>query len=234
MVDVTATRIAGPWDCPDLNFQIPATIAKNTINMPENQRSSRELGFQFIEITAMNPHILPFVGAVLLMLGNLLAWFLTVLQLPGNWLIVLLTALAAWLMPEETRFSISWLTLGIVFGLAVIGEVLEFAMGAALAKKQGASRRAVGLSMLGGIAGAIFGAGGGSVVPVLGTLIGVLLGGAVGAFLGAYLGETWKGRREEQAIAVGRAVAIGRTLGVLGKMIVGVVMVLLVAWDAFF
>ena len=168
------------------------------------------------------------------MLGNLLAWFLTVLQLPGNWLIVLLTALAAWLIPEETRFSIRWLTVGIVFGLAVVGEVLELAVGTVAAKKRGASRRAVCLSLLGGIAGAISGAGGGSVVPVLGTLIGVLAGGAAGAFLGAYLGETWKGRSEEQAVAVGRAVAIGRTLGVLGKMIVGVVMVLIVAWDAIF
>lgn len=182
----------------------------------------------------MNPHILPFVGAVLLVLGNLLAWFLTVLQLPGNWLIVLLTALAAWLMPDEQRFDIGWLTVGIVFGLAVIGEVLEFSAGAVVAQKHGASRRAVGLALLGGIAGAIFGAGGGSVVPVLGTLIGVLVGGAGGAFLGAYLGETWKGRSDEQAVAVGRAVAIGRTLGVLGKMTVGIVMLLVAAWDAFF
>ena len=170
----------------------------------------------------------------MLVLGSLLAWFLTVLQLPGNWLIVLLTALAAWLMPEESRFSVGWLTFGIVFGLAVVGEVLELATGAIAAQKQGASRRAVWLALLGGIAGALFGAGGGSIVPVLGTLIGILSGGAGGAFVGAYLGETWKGRSEQQAVAVGRAVAIGRTLGVLGKMTIGVVMVLLVTWDAFF
>lgn len=70
-------------------------------------------------------------------------------------------------------------------------------------------------------------------MPVVGTLIGVLSGGAAGSFIGAYVGETWKGRDEEQAIAVGTAVAIGRTLGVLGKMAVGVVMLLLSAWDAF-
>lgn len=182
----------------------------------------------------MNPQILYFVGAVLLVLGSLLAWFLTVLQLPGNWLIVLLTALAAWLMPDEQRFDIGWRTVGIVFGLAVIGEVLELAAGAVVAQKHGASRRAVVLALLGGIVGAISGAGGGSAIPVLGTLIGVLVGGAGGAFLGAYVGETWKGRSEEHAVAVGRAVAIGRTLGVLGKMAVGVAMVLVVAWDAFF
>ncbi len=182
----------------------------------------------------MNPHILPFVGAALLVLGALLGLLLTVFQMPGNWLIVLLSVLAAWLMPDEQRFDVRWLTVGIVLGLAVIGEVLELATGVAFAKKQGASRRAVWLALFGGIAGALFGAGGGSIVPVLGTLIGILSGGAGGAFLGAYLGETWKGRSEQQAVAVGTAVAIGRTLGVLGKMVVGVVMVLLVAWDAFF
>ncbi|MBM3969988.1 MAG: DUF456 domain-containing protein [Planctomycetes bacterium] len=202
--------------------------------MPENHRKSRSDGFQLIEITAMNSNVLPFVEAVLLVLGSLFAWLLTVLQLPGNWLMVLLTAMAAWLIPEETRFSVGWPTVGIVFALAVVGEVLELATGAVAAKKQGASRRAVCLALVGGIAGALFGAGGGSVVPVLGTLIGILAGGAAGAFLGAYLGETWKGRSEAQAVAVGRAVAIGRTLGVLGKMSVGVVMVLIVAWDAFF
>jgi len=202
--------------------------------MPENHRKSRSDGFQLIEITAMNSNVLPFVEALLLVLGSLFAWLLTVLQLPGNWLMVLLTAMAAWLIPEETRFSVGWPTVGIVFALAVVGEVLELATGAVAAKKQGASRRAVCLALVGGIAGALFGAGGGSVVPVLGTLIGILAGGAAGAFLGAYLGETWKGRSEAQAVAVGRAVAIGRTLGVLGKMSVGVVMVLIVAWDAFF
>lgn len=202
--------------------------------MPENHRKSRSDGFQLIEITAMNSNVLPFVEALLLVLGSLFAWLLTVLQLPGNWLMVLLTAMAAWLIPEETRFSVGWPTVGIVFTLAVVGEVLELATGAVAAKKQGASRRAVCLALVGGIAGALFGAGGGSVVPVLGTLIGILAGGAAGAFLGEYLGETWKGRSEAQAVAVGRAVAIGRTLGVLGKMSVGVVMVLIVAWDAFF
>lgn len=182
----------------------------------------------------MNSNILPFVAAIVLVLGNLLGWLLTVFQLPGNWLIVSLTALAAWLIPDESRCSISWLTVGIVFGLAVIGEVLEFGAGAVVAKKHGASRRAVVLSLVGGIAGALFGAGGGSVVPVLGTLIGVLFGGACGAFFGAYLGETWKGRSDEHAVAVGGAVAIGRTLGVLGKMVIGIVMMMVAGWDAFF
>lgn len=170
----------------------------------------------------------------MLVLGCSLAWFLTVLQLPGNWLIVLLAAVAAWLMPDGQRFQIEPLTVGIVFGLAVIGEVLELGTGAVAAKKYGASRRAAWLALLTGVVGALFGASSGSVVPVLGTFFGVLAGGAAGAFLGAYVGETWKGRSETHAVTVGRAVAIGRTLGVLGKMMLGVVMLLLVAWDAFF
>lgn len=121
----------------------------------------------------MNSQILPLVGAVLLVLGSLIGWLLTVFQLPGNWLIVLLTVLAAWLIPIETRFGIGWVTVGIVFGLVVVGEVLELATGAVIAKKHGASRRAVWLSLIGGVAGALFGASGGSFIPVIGTLIGV-------------------------------------------------------------
>lgn len=227
-------KIAGPVFCPDLSRQIPATMAKNTINKPANHRNSRELGFQLIEITAMDLSVLYLLAAILLLSLNFSAWVLTVLQLPGNWLMVLFTAVAAWLLPEDTRFGISWQTVGIVFGLAVFGEVLEFATGGVAATKKGASRRAVCLSLLGGFLGALFGASGGSVVPVLGTLVGVLVGGAAGAFVGAYFGETWKGRSESHAIAVGKAVAVGRTLGVLGKMAVGVAMMTVAAWDAFF
>jgi uncharacterized protein len=185
-----------------------------------------------IGITAMNPQVLYLTGALALLVSNLVALGLTVLQLPGNWLIVGFTALAAWLQPDGQRFNVTWDTVAVVAGLAVVGEVMELAAGAVVAKKQGASRRAVLLSVFGGVLGSLLGAGAGSVVPVLGTLIGVLAGGSAGTFAGAYIGEAWKGRSEEQAIAVGQAVAIGRLLGTLGKVMVGVVMMLVVAWDA--
>lgn len=180
----------------------------------------------------MNPQFLYLIGALALLLTNLAALGLTVLQLPGNWLIVGCTALAAWLQPDGQRFNVTWETVAVVAGLAVVGEAVELLAGAVVAKKQGASRRAVLLSVFGGVLGSLLGAGAGSVIPVLGTLIGVLAGGAGGAFAGAYIGEAWKGRPEEQAIAVGQAVAIGRVLGMLGKLIIGVVMMLVVAWDS--
>ncbi len=182
----------------------------------------------------MTPDILHGLAAVLLIVANAAAVILTVMQLPGNWCIVAVTALVAWLLPDKTRFDIGWPTVGVVAGLALLGEVIELFAGAAAAKKQGASRRALWLSLLGGIVGAIFGAGGGSVVPVLGTLIGVLVGGAAGAFLGGYLGETWKGRDDVQALAVAKSVAIGRTIGTLAKLSLGVVMFVVTVWDALF
>lgn len=180
----------------------------------------------------MSSQVFCLIGALVLLVSNLVALGLTALQLPGNWLIVACTALAAWLQPGGQRFNVSWEIVAVVLGLAVVGEVIELATGAVVAKKQGASRRAVLLSVFGGVLGSLLGASVGSVVPVLGTLIGVLAGGAAGAFAGAYIGESWKGRTEEQAIAVGQAVAIGRVLGMLGKVIIGVVMMLIVAWDA--
>lgn len=180
----------------------------------------------------MNPQLVYLLGSVALLLSVLGSLTLTVLQLPGNWLIVGCAAFAAWLQPDGQRFDIEWLTVGIVMALALAGEVIELAAGGLAAQKHGASRRAVMLSLVGGIVGSLAGGSIGSVVPVLGTLIGVVAGGSAGAFTGAYIGEAWKGRHDEHAIAVGKAVAIGRLFGTLGKVLVGVAMALVVACDA--
>jgi uncharacterized protein YqgC (DUF456 family) len=128
----------------------------------------------------------------------------------------------------------SWWTVGILAGLAVAGEVVEFVAGAAGAARQGASRRSIVLSLVGTIVGSIVGAIIGIPIPLIGPLIAALGGGAVGAFAGAYLGETWKGRSSDQSLSVSKAAVIGRLLGTLGKLAVGALMVVVVAIDGFF
>ena len=118
--------------------------------------------------------------------------------------------------------------------MAAVGEVLEFAAGAAGAAKQGASRRAVALSLVGALVGSIGGVMVGAPVPVLGSFVMALVGGAAGAFAGAYLGETWKGRAEHERIAAGQGAFVGKIWGTLGKLACGAVIVALVAVDAFF
>jgi uncharacterized protein YqgC (DUF456 family) len=175
-----------------------------------------------------------YIWALLLMAACAVGWLLSLVALPGNWVVLGLAALFTWLFPEdEAGRGMTWLTVGGLAVLAVIGEIVEFAAGAAGAAKQGASRRGVALSIVGAIAGSIAGLAIGTPIPILGSFVMALLGGAGGAFAGAYLGEAWKGRPEDERIAAGRGAFAGRIWGTVGKLAVGVIMLAIVAWDAF-
>ena len=113
--------------------------------------------------------------------------------------------LFAWFFPEEAGRGMTWTTVAVLVCLAVVGEIIEFGAGAAGAAKQGASRRAIALSMLGAMLGSIFGLATGAPIPVLGSFVMAVLGGAAGAFAGAYLGEAWKGRPGAERVAAGTA-----------------------------
>jgi uncharacterized protein YqgC (DUF456 family) len=171
--------------------------------------------------------------AALLVILCTLAWLLSLIALPGNWLIVAAAVLFAWLFPSDVGHGMRWSTVAAVIGLAVLGEVIEFGAGAAGAAKKGASRRAIALSIVGAMLGSIGGLAIGTPIPILGSFIMAVVGGAIGAFAGAYLGEAWKGRSEEERRAAGRGAFSGRLLGTAGKLAVGAVMVVIVAWDAF-
>jgi hypothetical protein len=174
-----------------------------------------------------------FLWAVLLVAVGCAAWFLTLVTLPGNWLIVAAAAVFALLLPEDAGRGITWVTVGMLVGLAIIGEIVEFGAGAAGAAKQGASRRAIVLSIVGAMVGSITGLVIGAPIPILGPFIMAVLGGAAGAFAGGYLGEAWKGRTEEERMAVGRGAFAGRLWGTVGKLAVGAIMLAILAWDAF-
>lgn len=172
--------------------------------------------------------------AVLLLVGNLGGFVATVFTLPGNWLVVLLTVLFTWLVKAESGAGVTWTVCGVVIGLAVLGELLEFALGAAGAARKGASRRAMILSAIVAMVGSIAGSAGGSFVfPVVGTIFGAILGGAAGAFLGALLGEYWRGSDHEKGFQIGTAAFFGRLLGTVAKLMVAAAMVAAVTVDSF-
>jgi uncharacterized protein YqgC (DUF456 family) len=172
--------------------------------------------------------------AVLLLGGGLICWLSNLFALPGNWVLLGLVALFAFLVPETNGRGISWTGVAILAALAVIGEIVEFVAGAAGAAKQGASRRAMLLSLVGAIAGSIIGATAGLPIPIFGSMVGALLGGSVGAFAGAYVGETWKERGHATGVAVGKAAFIGRLWGTIGKFAIGAAMLAVAATDALF
>ena len=175
-----------------------------------------------------------YIWAIALVFACGLAWLTTLVALPGNWLIVGCSALFAWLVPYDSSRGITWTTVAVLAGLAVLGEIVEFSAGAAGAAKQGASKRGVALAMVGALVGSVVGIGIGLPIPFLGPFVMALLGGAAGAFFGAYLGEAWKGQPHEARVAVGRGAFTGRIWGTVGKLAVGAVMLAIVAWDALF
>jgi hypothetical protein len=172
--------------------------------------------------------------ASLLVAFNLLAWCATILALPGNWIIVAATAVFAFFFSTPGEPGLSWWVVGIVAGLAALGELLEFAAGALGAAKHGGSRRGMLLSLVGAFVGSLWGAFLTLPIPLVGPILGALGGGAAGAFAGAFLGEVWAGKATDQSVAIGKGALVGRLLGTGSKLVIGMLMVIIVALDAFY
>lgn len=146
---------------------------------------------------------------------NFVFWASILFNLPGTWLMVLVAALADWWQPGEPMFSAGVLYLAA--SLALLGEILEFVLGAAGARKAGGSRRGAGLAIVGGVIGAILGTP--FPIPIAGTLIGACLG----AFAGSLLGDLWARRPLASSVEAGRGAAVGRFWGTTSKMAIGAV-----------
>lgn len=180
---------------------------------------------------AVNPWLYYTLAVLLICCGGI-CWLTNLFSLPGNWILLGMAALFAWLASDTGGYGISWTTVGIMAGLAVLGEIIEFFAGAAGAAKQGAARRSIVFSLIGGMAGSIGGAIVGFPVPVVGPVIAALLGGAGGAFAGAYLGEKSIERPHSESMAVARGAFAGRLWGTVGKFAVGAVMLGVMTVDA--
>jgi uncharacterized protein YqgC (DUF456 family) len=163
---------------------------------------------------------------ILLLLINAVGVFLVTMSLPGTWLIVFATAGVAWWQGEDSLFG--WVSLSIVIGLALLGEVLELAAGALGAKKAGGTAWGAVGALIGGVAGGILGT---FLIPI--PVVGSILGAALGAFGGAILGEVVAGRGVEASLASGRGAFGGRLMGTLYKLVIAVLMWTVVAFAAF-
>ena len=167
-----------------------------------------------------------YVYAVVLTVLNLVFWVGILFNLPGTWLMIVVPALLEWWQPGHFMFS--WTVLFVAAGLAVLGEVLEFVLGAAGSRHAGGSKRAAALAIVGSLIGAI--AGTALPVPIVGTLIGACLG----AFAGSLLGDLWAGRPLFPSFEAGWGAAVGRFWGTIAKLVIGAMIVVLLALAAFF
>ena len=143
---------------------------------------------------------------------GLMSIFLTLIGLPGIWLMILVFIGLKWWQPDW----ISWWVVAAGIFIALLAELLEFIAGAAGSSKAGGSRSASVGAIVGGIVGAIAGA-------AFPPIIGALLWGAVGAGVGAMLGEISAGRDWKKTLPVGTAAAKGKVLGTILKTALGVV-----------
>jgi uncharacterized protein YqgC (DUF456 family) len=148
----------------------------------------------------------------LLALSQAAGLLLVPFGLPGTWLQVVGMAGYAW-ATDFTR--IGWPTLAAAVVLAVIGEVVEFTLGARYTRKYGGSRRAAWGAILGGLIGAFVG------VPVF--LVGSVIGAFVGAFAGAVVMEMTRGPEWRAALRAGWGAFLGRLVATVAKAAVGVV-----------
>lgn len=167
--------------------------------------------------------------AILLIVALVVGWLLTLVGMPGNWLIVAAAALYSWLVPDSSPHDIGWLVVAVLLGLACLGELLESVAGALGAARAGGSKRGALLSLIGSILGGVAGVFVGTPIPVVGQVAAALLLAGVGALAGAMLGEIWKGRTMHQSWRVGQAAFWGRLLGTLAKSLVASVMIVLTA-----
>lgn len=165
------------------------------------------------------------IWAMLFVAAILVFWFTNLLGLPGNWLIVGTAAVYAWLLPGDTRAAITWPTVGVMAGLAVLGEIVEFVAGAAGVKKLGGSWTGALLALIGSMVGAIAGIFVGVPVPIVGSLVAALLFGGLGALVGAMIGESLRGQSFDDSLRIGQAAFWGRLFGTLGKVVIGAVIV---------
>lgn len=153
----------------------------------------------FIEVLRLAGAWLGWTGVWALCAGGLV---LSAVGVSGTWLVVVATALAAWLSPQPFP------TLGVVVAMACAAAVVEFAEWGAGhwgVRRRGGSRLAGFAAMAGGLLGALLGVF--VPPPFLGSLVCML----AGSFGLAYLVE----RRRLQQSAPAAHIATGAVLACL-------------------
>jgi uncharacterized protein len=169
-----------------------------------------------------------FLFALLLVVVLLASWFLTFLNLPGNWLMVMLTAIYAYFMPPDSRAAIGWKVVVAILIMAALGEVVELVASAAGTVKAGGTRRGAMFALLGSVLGGFLGLLIGLPIPIVGPLFAALLFAGLGALIGAMLGEISAGKGLDASWQIGKAAFRGRLAGTLGKLLLGAAMLVVV------
>lgn len=152
------------------------------------------------------------IGVLLLLATDLVGLILVPLGLPGLWLMVLGVLGYGWITEFRTAGAV---TIGVVLGLAAVGEIIEAWLGFRVARRYGGSSRAGWGALVGGVVGAVVG------VPV--PLVGSVIGAFVGSFAGAAVFEYTRSAAVGGATRAGWGAVVGRAAAAAVKVGLGVV-----------
>lgn len=167
---------------------------------------------------------MPWLYYILLLIVQFLGMLLTIMGLPGIWVMISSVVGFAWLTTFD-RY-VGWPSIITLLALGAIAEIIEFFMGAAGAKQAGATRRAMLGALIGGLVGGITCT---IPVPVIGTIFGVCLG----TFIGASVVEMGIIGNARHATRVGWGAARGRFYGIVLKLLFALVIFLVAVIAAF-
>ncbi|MFZ2875612.1 MAG: DUF456 domain-containing protein [Phycisphaerales bacterium] len=161
---------------------------------------------------------------VVVIVAALLGVILTLLTLPGTWVLLCASLLVKLWQPG----LMPWWVLVAAGLLAVVGEAIEFFASALGAAKGGASRRGAIGAVLGSVVGAVAGS------PFLFPL-GTIVGGVVGAAAGTMIAERGTANKTwAEASRAGGGAAAGRLVATVAKTGVACVMALTLGIAVFF
>lgn len=152
------------------------------------------------------------MGIALLAVALLACLLIIPVGLPGTWGMIVAAALYAWL---ATAAHLGGMIILLAVGIALVAEVLDFAVSARYTRKYGGSKRGAWGALIGGLVGAIVGVP----VPIIGSVIGAM----VGAFAGALIFEYTTGASHGTAAKAATGAAIGRAVAMALKVAAGCV-----------
>lgn len=155
---------------------------------------------------------------------------MSAITLPGTWLMAACSAVLALWVPEY----VGWWTVGAMFGIAVLSEIVDFVASALGVKRMGGSRSGAVGSVIGTLVGAIAGT---FMLPI--PIVGSIVGGVIGAGGGAFIAERGIANRTmKDSIRSGSGAAAGRLVSMVIKLTLSgaaaAILVTMVVYNGFF
>lgn len=166
---------------------------------------------------------LTIIGWTIFVIVILAGLALDLLGLFGNW-IILGAVGAFWGISGFEQFSLP--CLGILALMAILGEIIEVVTAGYGAKRFGGERGSIVSSIVGCIVGGVVFT---PIIPI--PLLGTLIGACLGAFIGASSYEyLMREKKPNEALWTGLGAAIGKVVGILGKLFIGFAMLIVAAF----